>query len=260
VFATAPLRRDKFRVTAAFVFATAPLRRDKFRAAWSPRRSKTYGLMRQPPGYGPSKPLVHLAAVREPCYDPQSAVCIAMNEFCEVVNRCNSGSELSGALHWQPVGENCLESWDRWLGSCFRPCLLPHLSKVFFFAVQQQVREIIALDLALGQSLDRVVRERSVEAGQSLLLKAPPRGDRTVARLQLAIGSGAAAGHYPTLFACRAAAFAIPARLVFLSYCWQELSWSPAREQSPDDFLSAAAKTVNGFMAGSPCLFPQVHG
>ncbi len=175
-----------------------------------------------------------------------------MNELLEVVSRCNSGSEPPGALHWQPLTAVPLESWERWLQTDFATGLLPHLGAVLSLAGRQHVREIIGLDLEYDQTLEMPLRTKSAQLGQNLLQRTPARGDRMFARLQQATRAGQTPGHYATVFACRAASFSIPARLVFLSYCWQELSWSLTDEEDLSGFLAAAAKVVNEFLSASP--------
>jgi hypothetical protein len=185
-----------------------------------------------------------------------------MNELFEVFVLCNCRTEPPGALHCRPSDTDDLESWRQWLRNCFVPLLLPHLSQVLALAVHQRVEEIISLDCVLDQNLDQSVREKSTRAGHGLLRGTPLRGDRTLVRLKQAIDTGAAAGHYLTVFACRAAAFSLPASTVFLAYCWQELHSHSSREKSLDDFLYLATQVVSSFVAGSSYLPPPIrlHG
>ena len=78
--------------------------------------------------------------------------------------------------------------------------------------------------MELNRSMKPWPRQRSIDAGRSLLQQSTPRGERLMARLQEAIQAGAAFGHFATLYGVRCGAFSIPVRTAILGYLVQELS------------------------------------
>jgi hypothetical protein len=171
----------------------------------------------------------------------------AMSELSKVVQRCNPDFEAGRAISWQVEGP-VAESWQQWMKTCFEPLLLPHLLRVLDFSARQSAREIILLDAELDRSLLPGPRQRSVEAGRSLLQQSTPRGERLMARLQEAIQAGLAFGHFATLYGVRCGAFSIPVRTAILGYLVQELSAGAPDDAGRLKLLEASVGSVNEFL------------
>jgi hypothetical protein len=171
----------------------------------------------------------------------------AMSELSKVVQRCNPDFDAARGISWQVEGP-VAESWQEWMKSSFEPLLLPHLLRVLDYSARQSAREIILLDAELNTSLPLWPRQRSVEAGRSLLQQSTPRGERLMARLQEAIQAGTAFGHFATLYGVRCGAFSIPARTAILGYLVQELSVGAPDEIGRLKLLEASVGSVNEFL------------
>jgi hypothetical protein len=171
----------------------------------------------------------------------------ALSELSEVVRRCNPNFESLRAISWQ-VEAPVRESWHRWLESLFEPVLLPHLCRVLDLSARQSAREIILLDAELDRSMNPWSRQGSVDAGRLLLQESTPRGERLMARLQEAIHSGAACGHFATLYGVRCAAFSIPVRAAILGYLLQELVVGAPNENGQVNLLESSVESVNEFL------------
>jgi len=170
-----------------------------------------------------------------------------MSELSKVVQRCNPDFDPARAISWQVEGP-VAESWRQWMKTSFEPLLLPHLLRVLDFSARQSAREIILLDAELNRSLPPGSRQRSVEAGRSLLQQSTPRGERLMARLQEAIQAGVAFGHFATLYAVRCGAFSIPVRTAILGYLVQELSAGAPDDAGRLKLLEASVGSVNEFL------------
>jgi UreF len=171
----------------------------------------------------------------------------AMSELSKVVQRCNPDFDAARAISWQVEGP-VAESWQQWMKTSFEPLLLPHLLRVLDFSARQSAREIILLDAELNQSLPPGSRQRSIEAGRSLLQQSTPRGERLMARLQEAIQAGVAFGHFATLYGVRCGAFSIPVRTAILGYLVQELSPGAPDDAERLKLLEASVGSVNEFL------------
>src|ERR1700693_4926943 len=171
----------------------------------------------------------------------------AMSELSKIVQRCNPDFDSARAISWQVEGP-VAESWQQWLKTLFEPLLLPHLLRVLDFSARQSAREIILLDAELNQSLPPGSRQRSIEAGRSLLQQSTPRGERLMARLQEAIQAGVAFGHFATLYGVRCGAFSIPVRTAILGYLSEELSAGATVGGEGVILLEAAVGSVNKFL------------
>ena len=170
-----------------------------------------------------------------------------MSELSKVVQRCNPDFDPARAISWQVEGP-VAESWRQWMKTSFEPLLLPHLLRVLDFSARQSAREIILLDAELNRSLPPGSRQRSVEAGRSLLQQSTPRGERLMARLQEAIQAGVAFGHFATLYGVRCGAFSIPVRTAILGYLVQELSAGAPDDAERLKLLEASVGSVNEFL------------
>src|ERR1700693_38390 len=171
----------------------------------------------------------------------------AMSELSKIVQRCNPDFDSARAISWQVEGP-VPESWHKWMKDLFEPLLLPHLLRVLDFSARQSAREIILLDAELNQSLPPGSRQRSIEAGRSLLQQSTPRGERLMARLQEAIQAGVAFGHFATLYGVRCGAFSIPVRTAILGYLVQELSPGVPDDAERLKLLEASVGSVNEFL------------
>jgi len=171
----------------------------------------------------------------------------AMSELGKVVQRCNPDFDPARAISWQ-VESPVADSWQLWMKDLFEPVLLPHLSRVLDFAARQSAREIILLDAELHGSLGPWPRQHSMEAGRLLLQQSTPRGERLMARLQEAIQTGTAFGHFATLYGVRCGAFSIPVRTAILGYLVQELSVGAPDETGRLRLLEASVGSVNEFL------------
>jgi hypothetical protein len=171
----------------------------------------------------------------------------AMSELSKVIQRCNPDFDSARAISWR-VGLPVADSWQQWMKALFEPLLLPHLLRVLDFSARQSAREIILLDAELNRSMQAWPRKRSVEAGRLLLQQSTPRGERLMARLQEAIQTGAAFGHFATLYGVRCGAFSIPVRTAILAYLVQELSVGSPDEIGRVKLLEASVGSVNEFL------------
>ena len=171
----------------------------------------------------------------------------AMSELSKIVQRCNPDFDSARAISWQVEGP-VADSWQRWMKALFEPVLLPHLLKVLDLAARQSAREIILLDAELNQRLKPWPRQRSIEAGRLLLQQSTPRGERLMARIQEAIQTGEAFGHFATLYGVRCGAFSIPVRTAILGYLVQELSVGAPDESGRLKLLEASVGSVNEFL------------
>jgi hypothetical protein len=171
----------------------------------------------------------------------------AMSELSKIVQRCNPDFDSARAISWQVEGP-VADSWQRWMKALFEPVLLPHLLKVLDLSARQSAREIILLDAELNQRLKPWPRQRSIEAGRLLLQQSTPRGERMMARIQEAIQTGEAFGHFATLYGVRCGAFSIPVRTAILGYLVQELSVGVPDENGRLKLLEASVGSVNEFL------------
>ena len=171
----------------------------------------------------------------------------AMSELSKIVQRCNPDFDSARAISWQVEGP-VADSWQRWMKALFEPVLLPHLLKVLDLSARQSAREIILLDAELNQRLKPRPRQRSIEAGRLLLQQSTPRGERLMARIQEAIQTGEAFGHFATLYGVRCGAFSIPVRTAILGYLVQELSVGAPDENGRLKLLEASVGSVNEFL------------
>ncbi len=171
----------------------------------------------------------------------------AMSELSKIIQRCNPEFDCSRAISWQ-VEVPVEDSWQQWMKDLFEPYLLPHLLRVLDFSARQSAREIVLLDAELNRSLPPWPRERSVDAGRLLLQQRTPRGERLTTRLQEAIQTGAAFGHFATLYGVRCGAFSIPVRTAVLGYLVQELSVGVSDEFGRVKLLEASVGSVNEFL------------
>jgi hypothetical protein len=185
------------------------------------------------------------------------------SELCDVIRRCNPALDAMRLISWSAEG-SIEESWSDWCQSVFVPFLLPHFEEVLEFSARQSPKEIVALDSKLDKTLLPLTRSRSIEAGQFLLQDRTPRGERMIARIQVAIDNGTAFGHFTTLYGVRCGAFSIPNRTAILSYLLQELILGTAKENvslkrpvpgvagEPHDktvkLLEASVESVNEFL------------
>jgi hypothetical protein len=176
-----------------------------------------------------------------------SSAGFAMSELTEIVRRCNPDFDSALAISWQVKG-SVAESWQRWLEALFEPLLLPHLWRVLALSARQSVREIILLDVELNWSMEPWPRQRSIDAGRLLLRQRMPRGERVMARLQQAIQTGAAFGHFATLYGVRCGVFSIPVRTAILGYLVQELAVGAPDETDRVKLLEASVGSVNEFL------------
>jgi hypothetical protein len=171
----------------------------------------------------------------------------AMSELSKIVQRCNPDFDSARAISWQVEGP-VADSWQRWMKTLFEPVLLPHLQKVLDLSARQSAREIILLDAELNQRLKQWPRQHSIEAGRLLLQQSTPRGERLMARIQEAIQTGEAFGHFATLYGVRCGAFSIPVRTAILGYLVQELSVGAPDENGRLKLLEASVGSVNEFL------------
>ena len=171
----------------------------------------------------------------------------AVSELIEVVRRCNPNLGALRAISWQVAGP-VETSWQQWLVEIFEPLLLPHLRRVIDLSAKQSSKEIILLDLELDRNLEPWARDRSLEAGIRFLGQNALRAERLMAKLQEAIDSGLAYGHFATLYAVRCGSFSIPARTAILSYVLQELVVGASEDIKPVKYLEAAVEPVNEFL------------
>jgi hypothetical protein len=171
----------------------------------------------------------------------------AMSELSKIVQRCNPDFDTARPISWQVEGP-VEESWRGWMKELFEPLLLPHLLRVLEASARQSAREVIALDVELNRSMKTWPRQRSIDAGRSLLQQSTPRGERLMARLQEAIQTGAAFGHFATLYGVRCGAFSIPIRSAILGYLVQESSVGTHDESSRVKLLEASVGSVNEFL------------
>jgi hypothetical protein len=171
----------------------------------------------------------------------------AMSELSKIVRRCNPDFDSARAISWH-VQVPVAKSWQQWMKSLFEPLLLPHLFRVLDYSARQSAREIILLDAELDRNMEPWPRQLSIDAGRSLLLLSTPRGERLMARLQEAIQTGVAFGHFATLYSVRCSAFSIPVRTAILGYLVQELSVGASDEIGRVKLLEASVGSVNEFL------------
>jgi UreF-like urease accessory protein len=176
-----------------------------------------------------------------------SPALFAMSELSKIVQRCNPDFDSARAISWQVEGP-VAESWQQWLKTLFEPLLLPHLLRVLDFSARQSAREIILLDAALNRNMEPWPRQHSIDAGRLLLQQSAPRGERLMVRLQEAIQTGTAFGHFATVYGVRCGAFSIPVRTALLGYLVQELSVGALDETDQVKLLEASVGSVNDFL------------
>jgi hypothetical protein len=171
---------------------------------------------------------------------------IGIEELIRVIHRCGIGVAFTEGVLWR-AGTDPQGNWRSWQTLQFGPLILPHLAEVVDLAVRHSWREIVLLDRSLQQFLDSSLSHRSQLAAERLLQARPPKGDRTVARLQEAIRAGETPGHFVTLFAVRAIAFSIPARTTIFAYILLELMLELPDWEQIENLFTEAAKTVNDY-------------
>ncbi|HYY29869.1 MAG TPA: urease accessory UreF family protein [Chthoniobacterales bacterium] len=171
----------------------------------------------------------------------------AIGQIREIVARCNPDFDSARPLTWSAQGP-AAKSWEEWLQSLFGPILLPHLRGVLDYAARQSAREILLLDVALNRELEPGPRQNSIAAGQTLLQRHAPRGERLITKIQDAIQAGEAFGHFATLYAMRCFAFSIPARTAIFGYLAQELAAGVQDELARAKLLEASVEPVNEFL------------
>ncbi|MEZ5304842.1 MAG: hypothetical protein R3F11_29965 [Verrucomicrobiales bacterium] len=136
------------------------------------------------------------------------------------------GSVPDGPITFRPDPRaDYAAAWQRWAEGPLRAALAPHLAKSLALAARGHHRELAAADLRLGDRLSFAAAEGSRAAGARLIAE----GEGAlylyeVSRLKEAAAAGAAAGHFATVFAARAAAFhiaQIPACIAYLHAEWR---------------------------------------
>jgi hypothetical protein len=186
----------------------------------------------------------------------------AISELMDVVRRCNPNLDSIRTISWLATG-GVEASWRQWLNDLFEPLLLPHLRKVIGLASTQSSREIILLDLKLDRDLEPGPRNGSLVAGIQFLENGSLRAERLMAKMQMAIASGVASGHFATLYAVRCSSFFVPVRTAILSYLLQELMVGAPQYVRPAGYLDAAVQLVNESLRESfDCLYEglRFHG
>jgi UreF len=170
----------------------------------------------------------------------------AMGEIEEVLERCNPLWDSMSPITWS-AGVNPESSWKLWVRQTFGTTLLPHLAQVVDLAQRQQTKEIIAADVALREQLPEHLLGQSVRAGQGMLLRKVPRGERMISRLQDAVGRGEALGNFASFYAVRCGVFSITVRTAALSYAYQELVAGSGNALSSAKLLECAVAPINEF-------------
>jgi hypothetical protein len=171
----------------------------------------------------------------------------AMSQIFEIVARFSPDFDCRHPITWS-AREPASESWEQWLQSLFGPILLPHLWGVLNYSRRQSAKEILLLDVELNQELEPVVRQNSIAAGRFLLQRHAPRGERLMTKIQDAVQSGEAFGHFATLYAVRCFAFSVPTRTAILGYLAQELAGAAKDEITRVKLLEASVESVNEFL------------
>ena len=168
----------------------------------------------------------------------------------EIATRCGSGTAFKKGISWN-ADSDLERSWADWTRSSFQPFILPHLVQVQPLSSRQFVREILGLDRAFSGLLSKESEEKSVEAGRQLLLMKSLKADRTLDRIQRAVESGNAPGHFATLFAVRAAGFSIAPRTTVSAYLLQELVCEIPDPDYQAELLALGLSEVNDFFRHS---------
>jgi hypothetical protein len=174
----------------------------------------------------------------------------------EIAIRCGSGAAFKQGICWSAEADT-ERSWSHWTRFYFQPLILPHLLEVQSLSSRQFVREILLRDREFSDVLSEETQRKSVEAGRHLLLNKSIKTDRTLDRVQQAIQVGAAPGHFPTLFAVRAAVFSIAPRTAVLAYLLQELVCEIADPDYQAELLALGLSEVNDFFRRSVELEPE---
>jgi hypothetical protein len=174
----------------------------------------------------------------------------------EIATRCGSGAAFKQGICWTAEADT-ERSWSHWTRFYFQPLILPHLLEVQSLSSRQFVREILLRDRELSDVLSEETQRKSVEAGWHLLLNKSIKTDRTLDRVQQAIQAGVAPGHFPTLFAVRAALFSIAPRTAVLAYLLQELVCEIADPDYQAELLALGLSEVNDFFRRSVELEPE---
>ncbi|HEY0792626.1 MAG TPA: hypothetical protein VGD78_16300, partial [Chthoniobacterales bacterium] len=97
----------------------------------------------------------------------------------------------------------------------------------------------------LGEQMSSAQKLHAVEAGKVLVYARPPKGDRLQERFLAEVRGGVVEGYFPTLFALRAAGFALPLRTAALAYAAQELLLHPLKKGVADGLIDLAGAPVN---------------
>ena len=93
-----------------------------------------------------------------------------MQQFIQIVYRCNPKAGAIGQITWVPgQPSEVTDSWQEWLRLCFQPILLPHLISGFQAAQAQALRELCRAAAGLDAQLSPAERVRSLSAGAALL-------------------------------------------------------------------------------------------
>jgi len=170
-----------------------------------------------------------------------------MHDLTAIVHRCNPQSVNLARITWLP-GIVPAESWRVWLETFFAPVVLPHFLRIYQCAQQPGLRELRAAIATFGQQLSPAQRLHSLEAGKVLVYARPPKGDRLQERFLTEVRAGSSEGYFPTLFALRAAGFALPMRTSALAYAAQELILHPLKKGVAEELISLAAVPVNAVL------------
>ncbi|MBV8816612.1 MAG: hypothetical protein JO271_19160 [Verrucomicrobia bacterium] len=174
----------------------------------------------------------------------------------EIATRCGSGAALKNGICWSAEADT-ERSWSHWIRFYFQPLILPHLMEVQSLSSRQFVREILLRDREFSEVLSEEAQRKSVEAGRHLLLHKSIKADRTFYRIQQAVQAGTTPGHFPTLFAVRAAMFSIAPRTAVMAYLLQELICEIADPDYQAELLALGLSEVNDFFRRSVELEPE---
>jgi hypothetical protein len=146
--------------------------------------------------------------------------------------RCHPLWERGGRLTF-PGAIDPDAAWSAWVEDLWQPVLQPALHQSLQLARSGALRELLEIDAALSEQLpDEMARRSQREARLLWQSLHPPKGERLLEKLPLAVSRRATPGHFIPCFAARAAAFSLSTQLASAAYlffeAWPVLQGAPA--------------------------------
>jgi len=175
-------------------------------------------------------------------------------EFARSVRISLLGVTPCTGVSFRPTQSTLNDDWRNWCEKVFCTIIGPVFRETCQLAAELKLREIVELDLMLGQNLGGVSAGLIKAARPFIEGKENMRGHREWRKYMLKIDSGEAPGHLPVVFALHSVLFRLPLTCALQAYAW--LEWKAGHlaigkywqagcaEEPPDQFLEVKKQIV----------------